>query len=447
MTGVGLLRMTLVGLACLVVGCGGVSPASPPKDSGVDVPTINANDSTDGVQDRADGDLAVSPDLAGEAEAAVEVAPELPPAPVILSFTATPSLLPASGGMVKLEWEARDAVDLEIGGVGPVSGTSAIVNVTGSQVFTLTAANAGGADAKTLVVEVDEVLPKIVSSTPENNATGVAGDASIVIRFNKAMNRGKTQAAYTLTDIPSDLTSMSWDSSGAMLTIKPTISLMYAIGTTLDTPAKKYTLTLLESAEDLAGNKLARTVIVFQTLRKLTVTLPRLTALDGWTDNGVVALATDGSNIWVGDTEANLPVRGLLSYDITGLPTNLVSIDRAEAFAYQTALVGSPYAGLGGTINTEHVVFSELTPAVFNSASLGTIGSFDGDAAATGWRRADVTAALRDDVAHRSQRGQRSQYRLSFPTSSNGNSAVDRVEFYDRQSAIEPYLSAALTTP
>jgi hypothetical protein len=74
-------------------------------------------------------------------------APLEPPSknPVILTFTATPANLPMGGGMVTLSWNVQKATTLSIDqNVGAVTGTSKMVNVTATTIFTLTATNADG---------------------------------------------------------------------------------------------------------------------------------------------------------------------------------------------------------------------------------------------------------------------------------------------------------------
>ena len=77
------------------------------------------------------------------------------PAPTIASFSAAPASLPTGGGSVTLSWATTDAATLSIdNGVGVVTGTSAVVNVTANTTFMLTAANPVGAVTQTTSVAV-----------------------------------------------------------------------------------------------------------------------------------------------------------------------------------------------------------------------------------------------------------------------------------------------------
>jgi hypothetical protein len=92
---------------------------------------------------------------AGTVTRSTAVAVAALPAPTITSFSATPASLPTGGGSVTLSWVTTDAANLSIdNGVGVVTGTSAVVNVTANTTFTLTATNATGMVTQTTGVSV-----------------------------------------------------------------------------------------------------------------------------------------------------------------------------------------------------------------------------------------------------------------------------------------------------
>jgi len=97
--------------------------------------------------------------------------------PVIASFDATPATLPAGGGMVTLSWSVTGADSLSIDqGVGPVTGTSVMANVTATTIFTLSATNKDGTSTRSALVMVGAGAndPVIVSftATPATLPTG-----------------------------------------------------------------------------------------------------------------------------------------------------------------------------------------------------------------------------------------------------------------------------------
>jgi hypothetical protein len=83
-------------------------------------------------------------------------APQQGTNPTIVSFTATPSSVPAGGDSVKLSWNVKDATSLSIspgvGSVMPVDSGSVTVFVTASTTFTLTATNSTGSVTATAQV-------------------------------------------------------------------------------------------------------------------------------------------------------------------------------------------------------------------------------------------------------------------------------------------------------
>jgi hypothetical protein len=114
--------------------------------------------------------------------------------PVITSFNANPSSLPAGGGSVTLSWDVRNATSLSVdNGVGAVTGTSKVVTVTSDTTFTLTATNRAGSAIQTTSVNVeagaDTTPPTVVSIDPPDGATGVKDDENIIITFSEKMDQ------------------------------------------------------------------------------------------------------------------------------------------------------------------------------------------------------------------------------------------------------------------
>ena len=77
--------------------------------------------------------------------------------PVILSYTASPANLPAGGGMVTLTWNVQQATTLSIDqNVGAVTGTSTMINVAATTIFTLTATNSDGMTTATTAAVIGQ---------------------------------------------------------------------------------------------------------------------------------------------------------------------------------------------------------------------------------------------------------------------------------------------------
>ncbi|MEO8835942.1 MAG: right-handed parallel beta-helix repeat-containing protein [Caldimonas sp.] len=181
--GVGILGMAL--FAALLAACGGqdfrgattepaptiaafaATPASQTFGGGQVVLSWTSADASTLVIDHGVGDVSgltskavnvgtsttftlTASNAAGTATATTAVAVAAQPAPVITTFTATPAALPVGGGAVTLSWATSDATSLAIdNGVGAVTGTSTVVNVSANTTFTLTATNTAGTVTKT----------------------------------------------------------------------------------------------------------------------------------------------------------------------------------------------------------------------------------------------------------------------------------------------------------
>ena len=140
-----------------------------------------------------------NPNGSAIASAAVAVAPQ--PAPTIATFTATPSTLPAGGGAVTLAWTTTDADTLSIdSGVGVVTGTSRVVNVTAGKTFTLTATNTTAVTAtKQVAVVVAASGDRFVDPVGGSDA-GSCGQAAPCKTMVKAMAGAPAGAVVYLAD-------------------------------------------------------------------------------------------------------------------------------------------------------------------------------------------------------------------------------------------------------
>jgi len=140
--------------------------------------------------------------------------------PVISSFTAAPSSLPAGGGPVTLEWTVTGADQISIDqGVGAVVGTQVQSTIMSTTIFTLTASNAAGSVTGSAVATVapSANVPVILwfTATPYNlpagggavtlswqvlNATGLSIDQGIgaVTGTSKGITVSST-TIFTLT--------------------------------------------------------------------------------------------------------------------------------------------------------------------------------------------------------------------------------------------------------
>jgi Bacterial Ig-like domain len=351
--------------------------------------------------------------------------------PTITSFTASPSTLPAGGGTVTLSWEAKDATSLSVdNGVGTVTGISKAVTVTNTTTFTLTATNDEGSATQTTSVSVgsgaDTTAPTVVSIDPPNGATGVEDDQSIVITFSEKMDQLSAQAAYQSADLPASEVTFNWNAEGTQLTVKANDFLEYAAGDDPSIEAKTYALTVTSTAKDVAGNSLTPFSSSFSTLRVISAAIYGTASLDG-TESCVLTRETFlVGDLFDGPTDSGS--RGFVSFDLTDIPAGAVA-EEARVIINKVRINNNPYDL--GDILLEHMNYGDsLDGNDYDMPVLADLGSLDSASApATGYLSSEVTSAFNDDLANRTMRGNRSQYRLRFPIENNDNDASDYVVF------------------
>ncbi len=259
----------------------------------------------------------------------------------------------------------------------------------------------------------DTTPPTVVAISPADGAKGVKDDQSIVITFSENMDKSATQAAYQSGDLPATEVTFSWNAAGTVLTIKPNDFLEYAAGDDTSIAAKTYALSVTNLAKDDAGNALGAFSSSFSTLRLISPVIYAIANLDGEVIGVTNATAISNSAvIRVGDTADSI-LRGFFSFDLTGIPANVVA-DEARLFINKEGVEGNPYEF--SDMSLDHVNYgNSLTGDDYDTPVLADLGIFDSASApATGYLSSNVTSALNDDLASRTSRGNRSQYRLSF---------------------------------
>ncbi len=267
----------------------------------------------------------------------------------------------------------------------------------------------------------DTTKPTVTAYVPANGATGIARTTNIEVTFSEPMDKASTQTAFQITSPAGVTGTFTWPSSNRMV-FNPSSDFAYGVIVTWQ---------VTNAAKDLAGNTLAATVThSFRVIQQKTVNLESQAALDGFAYNtGSVYTTSVGSA--VGDTSANTSMRGFLSFDLSPLVTDsATNITSAILYAYQYLVIGAPYTDLGGSLRAESVYYgSGLDAGDFDTAVL-TYAYTLSTTTTTGWKSASVFSKVRDDYTNRVARGNRSQFRLRFPTATNADGANDYAAFY-----------------
>ena len=306
------------------------------------------------------------------------------------------------------------------------------------------------------VTSVPMVAPTVVSISPANAATGVRADAKIIVTFSQPMDQAATQAAYQSSDLPASSVGFTWDASSTVLTVKPNAPLEYAKGTTISIEPKSYAFTLTGAAKDKSGSPFVTLTSSFTTLREITLSLPSQEKLDGsivFTDAGHSKIDL----LIVGDDFYNFRYRSFLSFDLSGVPNvpSSSNLLRATLRLFKNRREGDPYLNLNPstcdgtgtvqcdqytTLNLDHVNYGlSLDQTDFYTPTLAVLGAIDNlYVVVKSYVQADVLSAVRDDLANRTTRENRSQYRLSFPLLTNSDNNNDLIQFANENPVYAP---------
>ena len=272
----------------------------------------------------------------------------------------------------------------------------------------------------------DTTSPRVVSTTPSASATGVGADTKLVIQFDEPMDPATVEAAYSSADLPLEQISLNFNADQTELTITPVKPLVYAEGMGTDPsaiPAKTYSIAISQAATDLAGNPLdAPLALSFATKRRMTASFPLDSTLTRVALGGT--LLASSNDIWVGDNAVDNTYRAYITFDMTAMPAN-IDVESAQFSSRQLPPVGAPYNL--GAVMAHHVSFATLNGfGSMQAISIPGMYSQDGNVES---KIIDVTPQVADDLAHRTERNSRTQYRLQIDTATNANAVTDRAVF------------------
>ncbi len=143
----------------------------------------------------------------------------------------------------------------------------------------------------------------------------------------------------------------------------------------------------------------------------------------GMRDDGVV-FTSSATSVAPGDDTGNRQSKVFMGFEVPTFPES-ADFEEVVLKISQNSPTGVPF-GLGAVklfhINTEVVGIASF------SSALSDIGDFSIDET-PGPRSADVRAEFLADLANRTVRGDRTQFRLEFPTPTNSDNIRDQVRF------------------
>lgn len=126
---------------------------------------------------------------------------------------------------------------------------------------------------------------------------------------------------------------------------------------------------------------------------------------------------------------SSLVTRGFVSFEIDKIPAD-ADIQSATLRLYQTEVVGNPYVACG-KLKLDHLTYGDtLDETDYAMPALTTSFATLSDNTKVGWKEADVTSKLKDDVANARSV---SQYRIHFETEVKGENVEGDFVFFESQ--------------
>ena len=268
--------------------------------------------------------------------------------------------------------------------------------------------------------------PQVVSSLPLDNAKGVKDDATIVLKFDRAMDMPSVENAYVSLELPKEQVSFKWSVAHDEVTIVPAQKLAYSTGGP-DVGANGYGITIGKSAKSEAGVPMdADFAMAFTTLRRVTDTPPRVGVLSGRvSSNGTTTtLACAIGDFYLAGNEVQM--RGFLTFDLKNIPD--AEIEKATLSMPEDNMTGTPDLSLG-TFSGAQVFYASLGMDAFNTEPVSglTFMRLLGLNGNPSVRFADATAMVKDDLANRAVRNNRTQIRMTYATGTNNDATTDSV--------------------
>lgn len=279
--------------------------------------------------------------------------------------------------------------------------------------------------------------PSVVEVSPGQGATGVPREGAVQLGFSEPMDAAATQEAFRITSPAGVTGSFSWSSDGSGVTFLPATPFAYG---------EEVTWALAASAKSQAGRALGTAVQgSFRVVRFSTLRVGSTPSLDGVvSSNGTVDVSA--SSVRVGDGANNVRHYGFFSFDLSAVPANVSALVSATLGIYQDGAEGVPYLKLGA-LRAEHVYYDGLDAADFAAATLGDLGYRLSVEPTAGYKVADVLPKVRDDLAQRAARSNRSQFRVRFNLAVPDDKADYATLRMSESSANRPYLDLGYEHP
>lgn len=272
----------------------------------------------------------------------------------------------------------------------------------------------------------DTTPPSIISVSPPDGTVGVHGDTNIVVTFSEPMDRVTTQAGYQSPDVPAAGVTFSWNANSTVLTINPIADLPYAVGTAPSTLARQFAISITDTAEDLAGNRLSPAQAwSFWTLRRITQTL---TSASTFAVDYMSNAEGCEESVGIGD-DGRADVIGVVAFNFTDVPAGIADWESAVLAGRQTGVQGTPYGSTSlGALRVYSMGATEPSSITPGTPVVLDLGIFSSSPSA-GLRMIGALDAVIADYPEGVSRGLHSVYRLSFERGGEADTVIDSALF------------------
>lgn len=265
-----------------------------------------------------------------------------------------------------------------------------------------------------------------VTISPKDGKQGVLVDTPLALAFSEPMDTDSVESAWISASLPAADMVFSWDETQTVLTVDASAALQYAYGG-VDVEPNIYFISLDVTATDVEGDALAARVdSLFYTARDITMRTPATTGVSAGT--GSFNGASTTPVLRVGDGAAGETWRAFVSFDLSGLPDDIIEWKTVGLFARQVRVVGTPYVDLG-TIGLGAITpISEIGSSAVSAVARYPVGfSASRDSGDPGGNRtAFVTEAIEEDYGSGHTR---STFRLEFGVTDDLDGDDDHAEF------------------
>jgi hypothetical protein len=260
--------------------------------------------------------------------------------------------------------------------------------------------------------------PAVVSVTPASGSAGNTPQEEVMFVFNKAMDPASVSAFIDVSGYVS--VTPRWTEGDTVLTLVPNDPVeLLVIDSVEDETRQEFTVSLTAGALDATGQALTEDAGTTFTMAR---ELPVRTALKSEL-TGCISSTGQHSELWMlGDDGSDNAWVTLLTFDLSGIPTQASGLASASLSLESKVLIGDPFGELG-TWTLDRMSVDGLSGAVTGSALATQAGPTQ-----EGSEVVEAASLFQDDVGESDGRG---QVRLSFSEVTDDGEDRDLVQLED----------------